>query len=165
MQEEILDLVNENDEVIGQMPRSEVYAKDLKNIRAVHCFIKNSGGKIWIPVRSKNKKSFPLAFDISCSGCVSSGEDYLCSFKRELSEELNMDLENFKYKVLGKCSPKDGLYSFQTVYEIESDATPNYNKDDFDGYEWLYPEEIIKKIEEGMSAKGGMDIIIKKFYL
>ena len=47
--EEILDLVNENDEIIGNMPRSEVYAKNLNNFRVINCFIKNKEGKLWIP--------------------------------------------------------------------------------------------------------------------
>lgn len=47
--EEILDVVNENDEVIGNMPRSEVCEKRLNNFRVINCFIKNNAGKLWTP--------------------------------------------------------------------------------------------------------------------
>ncbi len=37
-QEEMLDLVNEQDEVIGSMERNEVYAKGLTNFRVITYF-------------------------------------------------------------------------------------------------------------------------------
>lgn len=56
--EEILDLVNENDEVIGSKSRSDIYAEGLKNFRVVNAFVINSKGKLWIPRRAANKRLF-----------------------------------------------------------------------------------------------------------
>jgi isopentenyl-diphosphate delta-isomerase len=53
---EYLDLVDENDNVIGNKKRSEVYAENLSNYRVINAFVINSNGEIWIPRRNKNKK-------------------------------------------------------------------------------------------------------------
>jgi isopentenyl-diphosphate delta-isomerase len=164
--EEILDLVNEHDEVIGSMPRSEVYAKQLKNFRVINCFIRNSDGKLWIPRRQSHKKIFPNALDVSCGGHVSSVETYEEAFAKEMSEELNMNIANYPYKVLGTMNPyTDSVAAFMTVYEIQSDDAPDYNHDDFSEYYWLTPEEVMKRLENGDTSKSDLPPLLKKFYL
>lgn len=162
----MLDLVNQNDEIIGTMPRSGVYEKGLNNYRTINCFIKNSEGKLWTPRRQPNKRLFPNGLDFSCGGHVSSGETYLEAFAKEMSEELNIDITKTPYKELGSCTPgKDGVSSFMHVYEILSDIVPDYSTTDFSGYEWLYPKEIIQKIVEGDKTKEDLPKLIRKFYI
>ncbi len=165
-QEEILDLVDENDEVIGAMPRSEVYSKGLNNHRVINCFIKNSEGKLWTPRRQPTKRLFPNGLDFACGGHVSSGETYLEAFAKEMSEELNIDITKVIYKELGFCSPlKDIVSSFMRVYEIISDTAPDYNPEDYSGYAWLSPQEITEKINSSIPAKGDLPKLIHRFYL
>lgn len=165
-QEEILDLVNENDEVIGNMPRNEVHAQKLHNYRVINCFIKNSEGKLWIPRRQAHKRLFPLALDVSCGGHVSSGETYEEAFAKEMSEELNIDISKTSYKEIGICNPhNDGVSAFMRVYEIESDEAPNYNPEDFTEYYWLTPQEIMDRLSSGDISKDDLPRLLKKFYL
>ncbi|HLC62782.1 MAG TPA: NUDIX domain-containing protein [Candidatus Nanoarchaeia archaeon] len=91
MEDEYLDLVDENDKIIGRKERSEVYKLNLSNFRVVNAFIRNKKGLIWVPRRSASKRIFPLCLDMSMGGHVSSGETYLQAFKRELKEELNIN--------------------------------------------------------------------------
>lgn len=165
-QEEMLDLVNEQDEVIDSMERNEVYAKGLTNFRVINVFLKNSDGKLFIPRRQLTKRLFPGALDVSCGGHVSSGETYLEACVKELQEELNIDLTQTKYKALGTMNPhQDGVSAFMTVYEIETDETPNYNPEDFSEHHWLTPEEVMAKINGGDKAKGDLPKLIEKYYL
>jgi isopentenyl-diphosphate delta-isomerase len=67
-EEEVLDLVNENDEVVGTITHDKVF--DFKNVapyylRAVNAFIINSDGKLWIPRRTAHKKIAPDGLDFS----------------------------------------------------------------------------------------------------
>ncbi len=164
--DEDLDLVNENDEVIGKEKRSIIYKNKMKNFRAVNVFLVNDEGKIWIPRRVKEKVVFPLSLDASVGGHVASGETYEEAFAREVKEELNLDLKDVKYKYLGHLSPhKDGTSAFQKVYEIRYNQDPNFNRDDYITYYWLTPQEIIDRLEHGDKAKGDLPILIKKFYL
>ena len=75
MTEEMFDVVDEQDRVIGQAPRSEVHAKKLLH-RAVHIFVFNSEGKLLIHRRSATKDEYPLCYTSSASGHVSAGETY-----------------------------------------------------------------------------------------
>lgn len=165
--DEILDLVNDNDEIIGALERDEVYRSNLNNFRVINCFIKNNEGKLWIPLRQHNKRMFPNCLDVSCGGHVSSGESYLDAFKKEMQEELNIDIDTKQYKVLGKCNPKaDNVSAFMTVYEITQDIAPEYNPVDFQSYEWINPEDLVKEIESGTrKSKDDLPKLVRKFYL
>lgn len=164
--QEILDLVNEKDEVIGQIQRGDAYAQGLTNFRVIDAFIRNSEGKLFIPRRHKSKKMFPNRLDTSVGGHVESEESYEEAFKKEAMEELNLDIIRFPYRELGKMTPQvDGTAAFIMVYEIESDETPNYNPDDFSEHHWLTPQEIITRLENGDTAKGNLLKILKKFYI
>jgi isopentenyldiphosphate isomerase len=163
--DEYLDLVDADDNVIGKILRSEAYAKDLSNFRVVNAFVINSNGELWIPRRTANKRIFPLCLDMSAAGHVESGESYEESLKREVKEELNIDLDVVPFKLLGTLQPKDGVSAYMKVYEIRTDEAPDFNKDDFTEYFWLKPEDVIKRIESGDKSKDDLSKLVKAFYL
>ncbi len=166
MQDEWLDLVNEHDQVIGKKLRSEIYAEGLSNFRVINAFVKNSKGELWIPRRTANKRIYPLCLDMSVGGHVESGEDYQTTFERETAEELNIDINQVSWKLLGKLIPHENQVSaFMQIYEIQSDEAPNFNPDDFIEYYWLTPEKLREKIEAGEKAKSDLLKIVKYFYL
>ncbi len=165
MQDEDLDLVDENDVVIGKKLRSEVYAENLSNFRVVNAFVINSNGEMWIPRRSADKRVFPSCLDMSMGGHVESGETYDETFKRETAEELNIDVDKVEHKFLGHLSPQvDGVSANMNLYEIKLDEVPNYNANDFTEYFWLKPEAVLEKLESGDKAKSDLPRLIK-FYL
>jgi isopentenyl-diphosphate delta-isomerase len=82
-----------------------------------------------------------------------------------VQEELNIDVSKVAHRLLGHLKQKDGVQVFQQVYEIQSDETPNYNQDDFSEAFWLTPQEIVKKIEGGESAKHDLIPLLQKYYL
>ncbi len=163
--EEILDLVDVNDVIVGQLSRREIYEQKLHNYRVVHAFLVNKEGKIWIPRRTATKKIYPNALDYSVAGHVEAGETYRESLFRETSEELNIDLDTVSWRELGKLVPSEGAHCFQMVYEITSDNNPIYNPDDFSSARWMSPQEIIEVIEGGELAKTDLVSTIKRFYL
>ncbi|HEX3099695.1 MAG TPA: NUDIX domain-containing protein [Patescibacteria group bacterium] len=163
--DEDLDLVDENDNVIGKKKRSEVYAENLTNYRVINAFVINAAGRIWIPRRAVNKRIFPSCLDMSVGGHVESGEDYDTALKRETFEELNIDLNITPYTLLGHLSPQEHQVSANmNVYEIKMDETPDYNREDFTEYFWLTPAELFQKIAQGNKTKDDLPVLIKSFY-
>jgi len=165
MNEEILDLVDDQDQITGQLSRREIYEQRLHNYRVFHGFVVNKEGNIWIPRRTATKKIYPNALDYSVAGHVEAGESYQESFFRETSEELNIDLRVIPWRVLGKLTPNEGSHCFQMVYEITLDSDPDYNTDDYSDASWMSPQEIIDRIEGGELAKTDIVSTIKRFYL
>ncbi|MEK7193387.1 MAG: NUDIX hydrolase [Patescibacteria group bacterium] len=163
--DEYLDLVDENDNIVGKKRRSEIYAEHLTNFRVVNVFIMNSKGEIWIPRRTANKRIFPLCLDMSMGGHVESGETYEDALGREAQEELNIDISRVSPRFLGHLTPhKDGVSAYMKVYEIKMDAAPDYNKNDFAEYFWFTPRTVLEHIEQGDQAKEDLPKLIKIFY-
>ena len=86
-QDEVLDIVDHEDRVIGQTTRRDLHLRRL-NHRAVHLFLFNADNQLFIQKRSQTKDSFPGCYDSSASGHVDRGETYNTCAVRELHEEL-----------------------------------------------------------------------------
>ncbi|MFN0052830.1 MAG: NUDIX hydrolase [Planctomycetales bacterium] len=89
MTEELFDVVDEHDQVQGQLPRSVVHARRLLH-RAVHIFVFNSRGELLLQLRSADKDEYPLCYTSSASGHLGAGESYDQAAPRELEEELGL---------------------------------------------------------------------------
>lgn len=162
-EEEILDLVDENDNIIGTINRSEsnrLVSEKLGFIRATDMFIKNSNGLLWIPKRTPHKTIAPNGLDYSCGGHVTSGDDYDSTMIKEIEEELNFTPDPNKLHYITKMPPNVTPY-FRAIYIYDSDETPNYNPDDFVSSEWMTPNELMEVLNKGISAKSS----IKKHWL
>lgn len=89
--DEILDIVDEQNNVIGQATRGECYKKGLLH-RAVNIFIYNPKGQVFLHKRSMKKLKYPGFWDLSCSEHVRPGESFEETAKRGLKEELNIEI-------------------------------------------------------------------------
>jgi isopentenyl-diphosphate delta-isomerase len=169
MDDELLDLVNKNDTVIGTINRKDydrLLAEDLGYIRAVDLFILNTKGQIYVPVRTAHKTIAPNGYDYSVGGHVESGEDYLATIIRESKEELNLDLKEEDLEFVTKTT-SEAIKYIRCIYVYRSDVTPQFNPDDFVSAEWLLPDELIKRIDDGHPAKSNLreTVVILQEYL
>ena len=88
---EFLDVVDENDVVIGKKLSHEVIAKGLCH-RSAQVLIFNDEGKFLGQLRAKEKKLFPDMWANSAAGCIRAGEDPDVGAARELKEELGIEV-------------------------------------------------------------------------
>ncbi len=89
MPEELFDVVDEQDRVLRQAPRSQVHAQKWLH-RASHIFVFNCRGELLVHRRTATKDECPLMFTSSASGHLAAGEDYETAAVRELEEELGL---------------------------------------------------------------------------
>src|SRR6185312_12309970 len=87
--DELLDIVDASDEVIGRMPRGEATARGLRH-RCVAVFVRDGSGRIFVHRRTAEKLVFPSLYDMFVGGVVGAGETYDDAALREAEEELGV---------------------------------------------------------------------------
>lgn len=87
--DEVLDVVDEHDEVIGQAPRAEVYARGLIH-RCAFILVRDAEGRIFVHRRTPTKLVYPSMYDMFVGGVVGAGESYDDAALREAEEELGV---------------------------------------------------------------------------
>ena len=147
MSEEIFDVVNERDEVVGRAPRREVHRTGLMH-RAIHVFIFNAHGEIFLQKRSMSKDSSPGLWDSSASGHLDSGEDYDACAVRELREEIGLVVSAPPRRVC-KVSPcaKTGQ-EFVWLYEGASEGPFTLHPEEIERGGWFTRERVTKWVNE-----------------
>ena len=130
MPEEMFDIVDNQDQVIGQLPRSEVHRQKLLH-RAVSIFVFDSRGRLLLQQRSATKDEYPLCYTSSASGHVSAGEDYDETAPRELEEELGLTspVERLAKFPAGPETANE----FTVLYRTITDTPPQFDPDEIAG--------------------------------
>ncbi len=87
--DELVDVVAEDDRVVGQATRHEVRQRNLRH-RAVYVLVFNPRGQLFVHQRTLTKDIFPGYWDVTVGGVVTAGEDYDAAAAREMHEELGL---------------------------------------------------------------------------
>ncbi len=88
---EVLDIVNDKDEVIGQADRDEVHRIGLVCRLAYVCFY-TANRDVILQKRSLTKKNDPGKLTTATSGHVASGQNYVDAAVREVLEETGVEV-------------------------------------------------------------------------
>jgi len=136
--EELFDVVNERDEVIGRAPRSEVHRRNLRH-RAVHVLLFNHRGELFLQQRSLTKDNWPGVWDSSSSGHLDAGEDYDACVLREVREELGISLPAVPPRLLRlEATPETG-WEFCWVYRATHEGPFQLQESEVRGGAWFSP--------------------------
>ena len=141
MSEELFDIVDETDEVIGQRARPEVHRLGLRH-RAVHVLVFNSRGHLFLQKRSLRKDCFPGAWDSSASGHLQPGESYDAAAVRELQEELGLTLDIPLERLFKVAACVETGQEFVWVYRCQAQGPFELHPDEIEGGDWFDPEAI-----------------------
>lgn len=147
MGEDIFDVVNERDEVIGQMVRSEVHRRGLMH-RAVHVLVFNGRGEIFLQKRSMRKDCFPGAWDSSAAGHLDVGESYDACALRETREELGVVLPCLPEKLFKLPACPETGQEFVWVYRCQFEGPFHLQAEEIETGEWFAPEHLTRWIAE-----------------
>jgi isopentenyldiphosphate isomerase len=145
--EEIFDIVNVRDEVIGQAPRREVHARGLWH-RAVHVLVFNARGEVFLQKRSMLKDTAKGLWDSSSSGHLDSGEEYDACAGRELREEIGLRLACAPARVFKIDACAETGWEFCWVYRCESDGPFTLHPEEIERGDWFAPEFVTRWVAE-----------------
>lgn len=87
--EELVDVVDEADRVVGTATRAQMRAQRLRH-RCTFVVVRSTAGEVLVHRRSDLKDLWPGYWDLCAGGVVGSGEDWEPAARRELAEELGV---------------------------------------------------------------------------
>jgi len=143
---ELFDVVDAEDTVLRTAERAVVHREQLMH-RAVHVFVFNTAGQLYLQRRSLNKDSAPGKWVSSCSGHVDSGEDYDAAAPRELAEEIGLTQPNGLERIF-KVSPcKQTGQEFVWVYRCCAEGPFTLDPEEVSDGKWIDLDELNAWIE------------------
>ena len=153
--DEILDIVDAEDRVIGRAPRGEATAKRLRH-RCVFILARDADDRIFVHRRTAEKLVFPSMHDMFVGGVVGAGESYDEAAKREAEEELGVSglspvpLFRFLYE-----SPEHTWWS--AVYEARTPTEVAPQVEEVAWHAFLTEDELATRLGEWEWVPDGLD--------
>ncbi|MER5751993.1 NUDIX domain-containing protein [Streptomyces sp. NPDC002088] len=145
--DEILDIVDENDRVIGQSPRGEAYAQGLRH-RCVFIQARDFADRLFVHRRTPTKLVFPSLYDMFVGGVVGAGETYDDAALREAEEELGVSglpRPEFLFKFL--YADDAGHSWWSAVYEVRCDLPVHPQVEEVAWHDFLPEEEVERRLD------------------
>lgn len=110
--DELVDIVDEHDLVVATVTRAEMRARRLRH-RTVAIVVADGAGRVLVHRRSPDKDVWPGRWDLAAGGVVGASEAYDDAARRELAEELGVEVEPAAVVAIGS-----GPYEDDDVAEI-----------------------------------------------
>lgn len=165
MTDELVDIINEKDEVIGQITKSQAHLRGLLH-RCVISEVIDSSGR-WMLVKQANNRQDPGQYVSPVGGHVQAGEANDNALKREATEELN--IRDYDYLYVGKAIYTRNVIGRQEnhlfiVYKIFTDQEPELNHESV-SFRRFTPFELTKKMmSTPLSFGDAWWFIVKRFF-
>ncbi len=116
---EIFDVVDEEDRVVKQATRHTVHTQRFRH-RAVHVFVFDSRGDLFLQKRSRWKDKHPGQWDSSAAGHVNAGDTYAQTAPREIREELGIDAQ--PTEIASLAASENTGWEFVRLFRAEHDG-------------------------------------------
>jgi len=139
---ERVDLIDDADGVVGVATRAEMRAGRLLH-RAVA--VLSSEGQLLVHRRAAHKDLWPGRWDIAAGGVVAAGEGYAESARRELAEELGVDLaeESVELVEIGEGTYRDSDVALRCrCYTVAHDGPFRFSDGEVTEVRWMALAEL-----------------------
>jgi isopentenyldiphosphate isomerase len=154
--DEVLDVVDEHDRVVGQARRAEVYGRGLRH-RCAFVLARAADGRVFVHRRTTRKLVFPGRYDMFVGGVVGAGESYDRAALREAEEELGVSglpaptpLFKFRYR-----TPDHDWWS--AVYEVRTPTSVNPQVEEVAWHTFVTEEELSRRLDEWPWVPDGLE--------
>ncbi|MEU9793457.1 NUDIX domain-containing protein [Streptomyces sparsogenes] len=145
--DELLDIVDEQDRVVGRARRADAMARRLRH-RTVFVLARDGADRIFVHRRTAGKLVFPSLYDMFVGGVVGAGESYDAAALREAEEELGVSglpaptpLFSFLYD-----TPEHTWWS--RVYEVRCEPPVAPQAEEIAWHAFLTEEELARRLAE-----------------
>ena len=157
--EELLDVVDADDRVVGRATRAEMRAQALRH-RATYILLFNGRGQLFVHQRSATKDVYPSYYDVTIGGVVGAGESYDDGARRELAEEVGVTgvplrpILSFQYE--DRANRVNGR-----VYSCAYDGPLTLQAEEIVGGEWLDLDVVIDRTGRHAFCPDGVEALLR----
>ena len=145
--QEMLDVVDVEDKVIGVRTRGEVHSLGLMH-RSVHILVFNSKDELFIQKRSQSKDSNPGLWDSSAAGHLECGESYLDCAIREIAEELAIEITAPLQSLFRLPASAQTGMEHCTVYRCINDGPFQLQPEEIDEGMWIGIAQMDRRVAD-----------------
>ena len=142
--DELVDVVDEHDVVVGVTTRGEMRAQRLRH-RSVFVLVRSSAGDVLVHRRSEEKDVWPGRWDLAAGGVLASGESYADGARRELAEELGVTDVMFQRLGAGRYED-DAVSEVSEVYGVTWDGAVRFADGEVVEARWVTPSELVELV-------------------
>lgn len=144
---ELFDLVDADDRVVGKVRRGDAHGNPELIHRSVQVLVFSRDGRLLLQKRSPAKDLFPGYYCASASGHVDAGEDYDTTAAREVHEELGVTLQlAFLGKTLVRSTPETEITA---IYLGQSDGPFQFHPGETSGGMFMALPDVLVGRETG----------------
>lgn len=142
--DEIFEIVDENNNIIGTALRSECHGNPNLIHRTSHVIVMDSKDRILLQKRSMNKDIQPGKWDTAVGGHLMPGESFEDAAKREMHEELGISSTSVSLKYMFNLRIRNDIESENTeVYMILYSGPFNFQKQEIDEIRFWTKSELL----------------------
>jgi isopentenyl-diphosphate delta-isomerase type 1 len=146
-----LDVVDQDDRVVGRERRGFVHARGLMH-RSAQVLVFNSEGALFLQKRSASKDEFPGLWDSSAAGHLDPGEDYAECASRELAEELGFVPDQPPEPLFKLPAGPDTGFEHCSVFRCLYDGPMKLQAEEVDDGKWVAPGEMDRLVPDPAAA-------------
>ncbi|HLW63992.1 MAG TPA: NUDIX domain-containing protein [Gemmataceae bacterium] len=152
---ELVDVLDDQGRVIGQVTRREMRARRLPH-RATYLLVFNRKVELFIHQRTATKDVYPSHWDLTIGGVVAAGESFDEGAKREGLEELGVAIEPvplFPFRYSDERSAVQGM-----VYRVQHGGPFRLQPEEIVRGEFVALKDLPKRLYEAPFCPDGIEV-------
>lgn len=147
---ELVKVLNKRNEFTGNVKdRKSLVENEYRNL--VHIWVINSKGEFLIQKRSALKKHYPNMWSVT-SGCIHSDESFIDACKRELKEEINIDLNEDNLEYVMSYKLRNVIVQAYALYQDVDVSKIKLQEGEVSDYRFVTKEELLNMIKNNETA-------------
>jgi len=156
---EEIDVVDDDDRVIGRATRREVRERRLRH-RATYVLVFNGGGQIFVHLRTADKDVYPSYYDVAVGGVVGAGETYDEAARREVEEEIGIVAAPLRSILPLRYEDEQNRVNGM-VYSLTHDGALRLCEDEIVSGEWLDLDQVIERVQHDPFCPDGIEALFR----
>jgi isopentenyldiphosphate isomerase len=154
--DELVDVVDEDDRVVGTVTRREMRARNLLH-RCTYVIVRNARGDVYVHRRTDTKDVYPGLYDVTAGGVLAPGESYDEGAARELEEELGIVGVSPRFRFKHRYEGPEGRV-WGSVYDVVWDGPIRHQQSEIAWGTFAPLDEVRAMLDEREFCPDGREV-------